>query len=287
MAAYNCVDNALKVFGTPERVLRRRWLHPLGATPPEREETDDSDRLASNSKTSQTHTPLSSPTTSKTDFVIGLLFHLTTVAFLIYMKLERDKHFVRLEQEKGTDSDTYGGMWKFLSYLNFHAQAGYFILALTCDLLPWAKQKLQHFLDFIFTTTVFPCALAVTFLFWTQTVFFREYSVGAASDTMEDLPPYIKHAWHSAVGFAVLIEVLLVQHRYTSNSDAIKAMFIWNLSYALWVYWCFFDAGTLPYPLLYKMGPYFMSLFFVLVFIVSILFYFFGKALSLWSWDVE
>lgn len=38
MAAF--VDNALKVFGTPERKLRRRWLHPFGIAPGI-EETDD------------------------------------------------------------------------------------------------------------------------------------------------------------------------------------------------------------------------------------------------------
>lgn len=34
------VDHALRVFGTPERQLRRRWLHPFGIPPPV-EETDD------------------------------------------------------------------------------------------------------------------------------------------------------------------------------------------------------------------------------------------------------
>lgn len=31
MAAF--ADHALKVFGTPERELRRRWLHPFGLAP--------------------------------------------------------------------------------------------------------------------------------------------------------------------------------------------------------------------------------------------------------------
>ena len=35
------VDNALKVFGTPERELRRRWLHPFRFA---QEETDDGDK---------------------------------------------------------------------------------------------------------------------------------------------------------------------------------------------------------------------------------------------------
>ena len=44
MAAF--IDNALRVFGTPERELRRRWLHPLRFA---REETDDDDTQAEDS----------------------------------------------------------------------------------------------------------------------------------------------------------------------------------------------------------------------------------------------
>ena len=32
----------------------------------------------------------------------------------------------------------------------------------------------------------------------------------------------------------VVIEALVVYHRYPSNSDAVKTMFIWNTAYALW-----------------------------------------------------
>ena len=35
-------DNAMKVFGTPERELRRRWLHPLlGGRQTEEEDVDE------------------------------------------------------------------------------------------------------------------------------------------------------------------------------------------------------------------------------------------------------
>lgn len=296
MAAF--IDNALRVFGTPERELRRRWLHPLRFA---REETDDDDTQAEDSTTSQELSTSSSPpppnsssSSSMTDYIIGLLYHLTAVSFFVYMKVDNDGNLARLKQEKGLvlpHSDEYGGMWKFISHLNMHALIGYFVLALLCDLLPWAKEELQKFLDFIFTTTIFPCALMVSSMFWMFTLFLREFSVGTTTSStsmiLEALPPYIIHALHTAVGFAVVIEVLLVRHTYSSNTDAVKTMFIWNSSYAFWIYWCYYHAGTFPYPLFYNLGPYLIPLVFLLFFIVSIVSYFFGKTLTSWGWTGE
>lgn len=187
---------------------------------------------------------------------------------------------------------TYGGRWKYLTYINFWLQVVYFFLALITDLIPgWRKEiktRFKQLRDLLFTTAVFPVAVFVCGTFWTLLTIDTKLLIPPGVD-MTRVPglPLLNHLWHSTILLYALIEMLFVFHRYPSNAVAAAFIFIYSSCYIAWVVWIVIVSDIWAYPFLKMMPPFLTSLFFAVSTFVLLGMYYVGKMISYFRWGEQ
>jgi hypothetical protein len=62
--------------------------------------------------------------------------------------------------------DAFGGRFKFLTFLTLCILTFYYIVAFLTDVVPLLRSRCQSFVDWLFTTIVFPISLIVGIFFW-------------------------------------------------------------------------------------------------------------------------
>lgn len=175
----------------------------------------------------------------------------------------------------------------FVTIQNLYIQTGYCALAVTSDLMPTSKLRtnLKQFCNFIFTTVAFPVAMVVTIGYWALLMADRRNLYDEKGEMiMEHIGPALNHCWHTVVGIAVLLEVILIKHHHTSHRVAITTIFLYNFAYTMEVLFVHYVADQIPYPFLRALGVGGMMMFFLLVFPVILVFYYMGRILSHLRW---
>ena len=227
----------------------------------------------------------------ETQFELGsLICHLVLMVFCVAAHAYDDRIYKR---SGGAGifraSLTYGGRWKFLTYINFWLQVVYFFLAFLTDLIPgWRKEVKSRFKklrDFLFTTAVFPAAAFVFTTFWTLLTIDKKFLIPPGMDVAK-VPglPLLNHLWHSTILLYALVEMLLVFHRYPSNAVAAAFIFIYSSCYIAWLVWIVIVSDIWVYPFLKMMPPVLTSVFFAASIFVFLGIYFVGKMISYLRW---
>jgi hypothetical protein len=218
------------------------------------------------------------------EIAVAVVFHLAALGFYVYAHVHDGTIYKKTGGKGFPGSDTFGGRWKFLTYIDLWSQFVYFFLAFLNDVMPMspAKLMLAKFCDFIFTTVVFPLALFVVIAFWGIYAIDRELVYPVALD--EFVPPFLNHCWHTFIGVGVFLEVLLVFHRYPPTSKAVTTVFTYSTAYIIWLVVILTVDNFWVYPFLRVMPPPVISVFFAASFFLAVGLYFFGKILGNWRW---
>jgi len=103
----------------------------------------------------------------------------------------------------------------------------------------------------------------------------------------EFIPQILNHYWHTFITVAVLIELLVVFHRYPSTGVAATVSFLYSTAYIIWMVWVFTNTKLWPYPFLNKMPPPLISLFFAGCFFVGLGMYLLGKRIAYLWWGAR
>ena len=91
------------------------------------------------------------------------------------------------------------------------------------------------------------------------------------------IPSILNHFWHTAPLLLVFLELLVVFHRYPSNTIATCAVLGLSTSYIVWIVWVFTNAAIWPYPF-FKLIPLpALPIFFIINLVIITTFYFVGK----------
>ena len=158
---------------------------------------------------------------------------------------------------------TYGGKWKYLSFINLHFQVIYFSCSFANDLLEYyrlveKKSMFKKVKDFFFASICFPCALAVFVSFWAVYIIDRELVHPHFLDQI--LPRWANHLYHTAI-LVVVLEVLLCHVTYPSRCVGLLACSIFELSYLFWILWVKNQSGIWVYSFMEKLeGSWFALL---------------------------
>ncbi|XP_074780558.1 androgen-induced gene 1 protein isoform X2 [Athene noctua] len=158
---------------------------------------------------------------------------------------------------------TYGGSWKFLTFIDLVIQAVFFGICVLTDLSSLLTKgndsqeqerqlkKLISLRDWVMAVLAFPVGVHTTVL------------------------PF------------VLIEMRTTHHQYPSRSCGLAAVCTFAVGYILWVCWIHHVTGVWVYPLLEHLSPGVKIIFFAAVTIIINVFYLVGEVLNNYIWDTQ
>ena len=138
---------------------------------------------------------------------------------------------------------TFGGQWKYLTFINLWVQLLYFILCLITD---FSKERsiIVRWRDVMFASAAFPVGLFVCVSFWGIWAVDRELVFPAKLDPY--FPALMNHAMHTVPLPLLLLEMICIHHVYPSRKTGggIAASFF--LAYLIWVHVVFYFGGIWP-----------------------------------------
>lgn len=190
---------------------------------------------------------------------------------------------------------TYGGSWKFLTFIDLVIQAVFFGLCVLIDVSSLLTKggdsreqerqlrKLIGLRDWMMAVLAFPVGAFVVCTFWSLYLVDRELVYPKLLDNF--IPQWLNHGMHTTVLPFVIIEMRTTQHRYPSRGWGLAAACCFSLAYILWTYWVNQVTGVWVYPVLERIGSVARVLFFAAMTALMCLLYTLGETLNSYIWD--
>ena len=178
--------------------------------------------------------------------------------------------------------ESYGGDWKFLTYINLHVQLLCFTLCLFTDILHYMKfktlaRKLQQIKDVVYACIGIPSCLTVIVTFWALFFIDRELVYPVALDKV--LPFWSTHVFHSLIAIT-LLEVIVDHHEYPKRSFGLSICFSFGIVYIFWLEWVYRQSGVAVYRVLAELKGMWYFLFLVVEIFFTWLTYLLGEYLN-------
>ncbi|XP_035594065.1 androgen-dependent TFPI-regulating protein-like [Oncorhynchus keta] len=158
---------------------------------------------------------------------------------------------------------TYGGRWKYLTFLNLVLQTVFFGLVVLIDIIhlilpsknlrcgvPLLLVKLR---DTIFTIWAFPIGTFVFLSFWSIYHYNRELVFPKFLDDI--IPIWLNHAMHTVTLPLALLQMYIQPHRYGSKMRGLLGLSVIAVLYLGWILWVHHVAGIWVYPIMERLSP--------------------------------
>lgn len=190
---------------------------------------------------------------------------------------------------------TYGGSWKFLTFIDLVIQAVFFALCVLIDVSSLLTKggdsreqerqlrKLIGLRDWIMAVLAFPVGAFVVFTFWSLYLYDRELVYPKLLDNF--IPQWLNHGMHTTVLPFIIIEMRTTRHKYPSRPWGLAAVFTFGVGYILWTCWVHNVTGVWVYPVLEKITPLARVAFFSVLSALIGVFYVLGEILNSYIWD--
>lgn len=218
---------------------------------------------------------------------LGLVLHL---AFLAWNAFAVWKNVELTGSNLNHGANTYGGRWKYLTFLNQILQTAFFGVCLLCDLLQLCLSHRNRFCsvlarlkDCMFAALVFPVGVFVVTSFWSIYAYDRELVYPKELDSF--IPQWLNHAMHTFILPPLLIELFACPHHYPSKKNGVAVLVVFDLAYLSWVHWVQYAADIWVYPILAKLDAVGMLVFFGSSFLIMLTFYYLGEWLTRLRWS--
>ncbi|XP_062396952.1 androgen dependent TFPI regulating protein 1 [Sardina pilchardus] len=158
---------------------------------------------------------------------------------------------------------TYGGRWKYLTFINLVMQTVFFGLCVVTDVVHMAvstkaaRSGLPSLLirtrDYIFTVLAFPIGMFVFASFWSIYTYNRELVYPKFLDDI--IPTWLNHALHTVIMPLLLVQMYLQVHKYPSRAKGILSLALFAALYLTWVLWVHHVSGIWVYPIMSHLSP--------------------------------
>ncbi|KAJ3586903.1 hypothetical protein NHX12_013295 [Muraenolepis orangiensis] len=186
----------------------------------------------------------------------GLCLHVVMFSWYVFVLSYETRYLTML----GLDMDnvSYGGQWKYLTYVNLVLQAVFFGVCVLADVvvhfLPGGVESLLVDLrDDLFSMFAFPYSALVFSVFWTAHV------AGQAQYTPlvegEVVPPWLNQARHTGVLLLVLVQMCVQNHVFSSRLKRVPLTVLSGVLYMAWLLWVHHASGIWVYTFLAKLTP--------------------------------
>uniref|UniRef100_A0A087YGE2 Androgen induced 1 n=1 Tax=Poecilia formosa TaxID=48698 RepID=A0A087YGE2_POEFO len=192
---------------------------------------------------------------------------------------------------------TYGGSWKFLTFIDLVIQAVFFGLCVLIDVSSLLTKgadsreqerqlkKLIGLRDWMMAVLAFPVGAVVLFTFWTLYLYDRELVYPKLLDNF--IPQWLNHGMHTTVLPFIIIEMRTTHHSYPRRSWGLAAVCLFGVGYILWTCWVHQVTGVWVYPVLERITPLARVAFFSAMTAVICIMYVLGEILNGYIWVDE
>uniref|UniRef100_A0A4W3HHI5 Androgen induced 1 n=1 Tax=Callorhinchus milii TaxID=7868 RepID=A0A4W3HHI5_CALMI len=192
---------------------------------------------------------------------------------------------------------TYGGSWKFLTFINLVIQTVFFGICVLTDLSSLLThgsddqeqqrqlRKLISLRDWLMAVLAFPTGTVVVIMFWALYMYDREMVYPKILDSF--IPQWVNHGMHTTVLPFLIIQMRTTQHRYPSRQLGHVAVCLFSMAYIVWIFWIQHMTGLWVYTLLEHLSCLMKIGFFAAgVAVVNVL-YVLGDILNSFIWDEQ
>lgn len=183
---------------------------------------------------------------------------------------------------------TFGGQWKYLTFINCVIQLVYFTISIVNDVVGThskttdSSSSIQKARDYVFATLAFPIGQFVGFIFWTLWFIDRELVLPKAFDIW--FPTYINHMMHTTVIPAQLLELILIYHIYPGRIKGMATSMGFCLAYLCWIMVIAYVGGIWVYPILKILDPVPRAAFVITCSLIGGVLYIVGEKLNTMVW---
>eukprot|EP00092_Neocalanus_flemingeri_P006468 GFUD01006972.1.p1 GENE.GFUD01006972.1~~GFUD01006972.1.p1 ORF type:complete len:223 (+),score=52.61 GFUD01006972.1:135-803(+) len=143
----------------------------------------------------------------------------------------------------------FGGVWKYLTFLNMILQFVFFSIALLTNF----TKSLTKVRDLMFASAAFPMGMFVGVIFWSLWAVDRELVFPARYD--EYIPSLVNHLMHTTVIPLQLGQLMLVKHKYPSRAFGYTITATLCMAYLAWVNIIYYFGGFWVYPVFAVLSP--------------------------------
>ncbi|XP_070600640.1 androgen-induced gene 1 protein-like [Erythrolamprus reginae] len=186
--------------------------------------------------------------------------------------------------------ESYGGQWKYLTFLNQLLQTVLFLMCVTVDavalFVPSQDKKVSSIVlpirDFIFSAYVFPVGLFVAVAFWGLYAIDRELVYPIELDDIN--PDWLNHSMHTTILPLLFIELVICSHKYPPRWKGLLGLATFAGVYISWIFWIHHVAGIWAYPVLGVLGILGKAAFLSLAVCIMCIFYVLGEHLTKLLW---
>ncbi|XP_063815449.1 androgen-induced gene 1 protein-like isoform X2 [Pseudophryne corroboree] len=217
---------------------------------------------------------------------LGFVLHLAFLAWNVF-GVYQNVAFTSSSLEHG--AHTYGGRWKYLTFINQVIQTVFFGFCVSYDLVQLclsSRNRICLFLTWLkdrtFCILAFPMSAFVVTSFWSIYNYDRELVYPKVLDSI--IPQWLNHLMHSFVVLVMLIELLTCSHQYPSRKSGLATLMLFCIAYLSWILWVHHASGIWVYPILETLDAVGMSVFFAVSFLIMVPFYCLGEWLTQLRW---
>ncbi|GFO04374.1 Androgen-induced protein 1 [Plakobranchus ocellatus] len=142
--------------------------------------------------------------------------------------------------------------------------------------------QLQRWRDYMHASTAFPVGMFVVFTFWALYALDRELVYPEVLDEL--IPSWLNHSLHTAVFPFLIIDKILIHHKYPSRLSGCVMTCSLALTYIFWTLFIAYYEGLWIYPVLEVLRSHERAIFLSVCCLFFIFFYIIGEAITNFVW---
>lgn len=194
-----------------------------------------------------------------------------------------------LSEIKLKSHESYGGRFKFLTFINMLLQFLYFNMAAVTGFLGMIKKRKSEVFasvcDFTFACFVFPLGLTVSILFWG--LYAADPHSCQTPEEAKLIPSWHNHYMHTLPFVTAIFELCFVKHKYPPRKKGMLSVLGFGVVYTAWILWVAFAADIWVYPFLEKMNSISIATFFTGAFSFVLILYLVGERVAIRRWGQD
>lgn len=194
-----------------------------------------------------------------------------------------------LSEIKLKSHESYGGRFKFLTFINMLLQFLYFNMAAVTGFHEFVKKRKSEVFgsicDFTFACFVFPIGMTVSILFWS--LYAADPHSCQTPEEAKFIPAWHNHYMHTFPFVSAIFELCFIKHNFPPRKKGMMSVLGFGVVYTAWILWVAFAGEIWVYPFLEKMSSIFIAAFFAgALSFVSVL-YLVGERVAIRRWGQE
>lgn len=119
-------------------------------------------------------------------------------------------------------------------------------------------------------------------MFWG--IYFIDREMVYPQELDKYIPSYLNHCWHTVPAIFIVLEAIIVFHRYPSKMLSAVFVFVISTTYIVWIVLVFTKANIWPYPFFRIIPLPALPVFFTVNFIIALLLHFVGRLCCYLRW---